>query len=437
MGRRAKWLQMIGLVVVSVPGAAQPSQSSAIDRADWLAGCWEMRAPNRVTMEMWMPPSGGMMLGASRTVIGSSTREYEQIRLHAAGDTLVYTALPSGQREAAFRSTTVSSTTLVFENPAHDFPRKITYRRVGADSLVARVEGPGPNNTTRGFDVRMRRASCMEKPAPPAPPDTVTIDADQSPDGKLMAVVRGVAPNWDVFVMYADGSGPRRLTDHAAIDYQPAWSPDGHRIAFVSVRDGHQEIYTVRPDGSDLMQLTRGSAHNSEPAWSPDGKAIAFRSERDGKPQIYLMQADGSGQRALTRDSAGAAAPAWSPDGRRLLFTSSRTGRSEVWIMNADGTGQTQLTSTAQGHSGLPSWSRDGSTIAFWSTRDGNDEVYVMRADGSDARNVSRNPARDTPVGWTRDGAYILFRSTRDRVANDIYRMKPDGSEITRVTVTR
>jgi len=119
-----------------------------------------------------MPPSGGMMLGASRTTAGAATREFEQLRLTAAGDTLVYTALPSRQHEASFRSTSVSATALVFENPAHDFPRTITYRRVGADSIVARVEGPGPNNTTRGFDIRMRRASCTELPAPPAPPDT-------------------------------------------------------------------------------------------------------------------------------------------------------------------------------------------------------------------------------------------------------------------------
>jgi Tol biopolymer transport system component len=85
----------------------------------------------------------------------------------------------------------------------------------------------------------------------------------------------------------------------------------------------------------------------------------------------------------------------------------------------------------------LPFWSPNGSMIAFWSTRDGNDEVYVMGADGSNPKNISRNPSRDTPVGWTRDGAYILFRSTRDRAANDIYRMKPDGSDVTRVTVTR
>jgi hypothetical protein len=213
------FLQMVGAVVTVAPVGAQPGQANAIDRAGWLAGCWEQRAPNRLTMEMWMPPSGGMMLGASRTTVGGMTREYEQLRLHAAGDTLVYTALPSGQREAAFRSTSVSATTLVFENPAHDFPAKITYRRVGEDTVVARVEGPGPSNTTRGFDIRMRRASCTEPPAPPPAPDTVTIDADQSPDGARLAVVRGVAF--------------RSTRDRAAND-----------------------IYRLKPDGSEVTRVT-------------------------------------------------------------------------------------------------------------------------------------------------------------------------------------
>jgi dipeptidyl aminopeptidase/acylaminoacyl peptidase len=377
------------LAVAVGPAAGQPA--SSIDRAAWLAGCWELRATNRLTMEMWMPPFGGMMMGASRTTIGGVSREFEHLRLSARGDTLIYTAVPSGQRETDFRSTLVSADRIVFENRAHDFPQVIIYRRAGADSVIARIEGPGANNAVRGIDFPMRRVSCTDRIAPPPPPDTAIIDADLSPDGQTLLVVRNALNNWDVFAQRPDGGNVRRLTDHTAVDYQAVWSPDGSRIAFASVRDGHQEIYTMMPDGSALTRLTTGTAHNSEPAWSPDGRSIAFRSERDGRPQVWVMSADGSAQRALTRDSAGAASPAWSPDGRM---------------------------------------------VAFWSTRDGNDEVYVMSADGSNARNITRSSARDTPLAWTRDGD-LLFRSTRDRAASDIYRMKPDGSSISRVTTTR
>lgn len=109
------------------------------------------------------------MFGASRTVIGGAVRESEFLRMAARGDTIVYTAIPSGQRETDFRSTAVGSAEMVFENRAHDFPQVIRYRKSAADSVVARIEGPGPNNTTRGVDFPMRRVSCTEIPAP-APP---------------------------------------------------------------------------------------------------------------------------------------------------------------------------------------------------------------------------------------------------------------------------
>jgi hypothetical protein len=151
--------------------ATAGAQGNDVGRAAWLAGCWELRTARRVVLEMWMPPAGDLMLGASRTVVaGGAAREFEHLRLRARGDTLIYTAIPSAQRETEFRSTSVTSNMMVFENPAHDFPRKIIYRRLAPDSVVARVEGPGPNGTTRGSDFPYRRVSCTEPSAAPAAP---------------------------------------------------------------------------------------------------------------------------------------------------------------------------------------------------------------------------------------------------------------------------
>ena len=80
-------------------------------------------------------------------------------RIRAEGGKLVYTALPSGQKEASFTSAQVTDSSLTFENPAHDFPQRIIYRRRGVDALVARIEGPGPNGP-RGIDFPMNRVSC-------------------------------------------------------------------------------------------------------------------------------------------------------------------------------------------------------------------------------------------------------------------------------------
>lgn len=424
-------LSIIASLFIPVVVAAQ---ESPLARATWLAGCWELRASNRVTREMWMPPLGDLMLGASRTTVGATTSEFEQLRLTVDGDRLVYTSLPSRQREASFTSITLSDTLLVFENPAHDFPQRIAYRRRGSDSLLASIEGPGPNGTRR-VSFPMRRADCLTA-TPPAPPDTVIITADLSADGKRLLVARGVAPDIDLYLHEDGGPVARRLTALPNFDYQPRWSPDGQRIAFAAVRDRQQQVYMMRADGTELTALTSGS-QNSEPAWSPDGRMIAFRSERGGNPDIFVMHADGSGQRAVTTDSRAETNPAWSPDGRQLLFTAPVSGHAEIHIVNLDGSGARQLTQTPIGHSRIAFFSPDGTRILFGTNRDGNDEVYVMAADGSGARNVTNHQASEFPVGWSRDGAEILFVSTRDRAARDVYQMKPDGSAVVRLTSTR
>lgn len=108
---------------------------------------------------MWMPPDGGLMLGASRTVAGGIIRETERLVLRERAGGIVYVADPSGQSETVFTSTAVSGSGFTVENLAHDFPQRIIYRRVGLDSLVARIEGTGPSGT-RGIDFPLRRVPC-------------------------------------------------------------------------------------------------------------------------------------------------------------------------------------------------------------------------------------------------------------------------------------
>lgn len=147
------------LTLMMFPVAAS-AQAELLRQAGWLGGCWESRSGTRVTHEFWMPAAGDLMVGGGRTLVGEAARAFEHLRLHAREGRLTYTAIPSGQAETAFTSTVVSDTLLVFENLQHDFPQRIAYRRVGSDSLVARVEGPGPDGSTRGFDVRMARMGC-------------------------------------------------------------------------------------------------------------------------------------------------------------------------------------------------------------------------------------------------------------------------------------
>lgn len=158
----------IGSLIVFLAGALQalvqaqePEPESGIDVAGWLAGCWELRRGETVTLEIWMPPEGGAMLGMSRTVQAGTLRDWEQLMLREDGDRLLYVAWPQGQGETGFTSTVLTDSGFTVENLAHDFPQRIIYRRVGADSLVSRIEGPGTSGV-RGFEFPMRRIACAQ-----------------------------------------------------------------------------------------------------------------------------------------------------------------------------------------------------------------------------------------------------------------------------------
>lgn len=145
--------------VLLISTAGSIVAQSPLDRIAWLGGCWQAGDDGSTTIEMWLPPDGGLMVGASRTVANGRARGWEHLRLRADGEQLVYTAIPSGQTETDFRSTVVSDSSFTVENLEHDFPQRITYRRADPDAMTARIEGPGPDGP-RGFDISFQRVAC-------------------------------------------------------------------------------------------------------------------------------------------------------------------------------------------------------------------------------------------------------------------------------------
>lgn len=154
-----KAILVTSLFLASLAHGASAQASNDVARLGWIAGCWEQRSGTRVSHEQWMPPLGGMMMGMNRTVAGNVVRSWEQLRIEVLNGKAAYVSQPSGQALASFTATQVSDTLAVFENPQHDFPTKIIYRKAGADSLLARIEGP-QGGTTRGIDFPMKRVRC-------------------------------------------------------------------------------------------------------------------------------------------------------------------------------------------------------------------------------------------------------------------------------------
>ncbi|MDT9002277.1 DUF6265 family protein [Paucibacter sp. APW11] len=142
------------------------AEPADLQRLSWLAGCWAQGAGEPGSVEHWLPPAGGLMLGLSRIVRQGRTIEYEFLSIHLdAEGRAVYTARPSGQPAASFTATTLDEGAVSFENPAHDFPQRISYRAEGADALLARIEGR-LKGVERQRDFPMRRVSCDQALAP-------------------------------------------------------------------------------------------------------------------------------------------------------------------------------------------------------------------------------------------------------------------------------
>jgi len=162
------------LVLAGAPAASQPAASSAVSAsapvpaaADplaalaWLAGCWQPEAGEAGSAEQWMAPAGGVMLGMARTIKAGRVVDHEFLQIRRQPDGLLaYIALPLGQRLTTFTQKSLTPAEVVFENPSHDFPQRVIYRRIDADRVLARIEGSRPGGTERGINFPLRRGPC-------------------------------------------------------------------------------------------------------------------------------------------------------------------------------------------------------------------------------------------------------------------------------------
>ncbi len=157
----------------------------------------------------------------------------------------------------------------------------------------------------------------------------------------------------DIYTMDLDGSNVKQLTDELGYDGGPFFSADGTKIIYRKtkfqseeekqdykrllkqglIRPGQLEIWVMDADGSNKRQVTDNGAANFAPYFFPDGERILFCSNlADPKGRnfdIYMINLDGTGLERVTYFDAFDGFPIFSPDGKKLVFCSNRNNELE------------------------------------------------------------------------------------------------------------
>lgn len=159
--RRHRVAAIAGLLLActpTVPAHADTASCSRLKALAWLLGTWRAESRDASITERWTAASDLTYegRGVTRSRTDGSIRDSEDLRIVAMGDGVFYVAkVAHNERPVAFRLTSCGDGQLVFENAAHDFPRRIEYRRMGEDRFEAHVS----DGASRGFRLEFSRSA--------------------------------------------------------------------------------------------------------------------------------------------------------------------------------------------------------------------------------------------------------------------------------------
>src|SRR2546421_1011021 len=233
-----------------------------------------------------------------------------------------------------------------------------------------------------------------------------------SPDGRYFAIAAKHKDRDDLVILDVKRDREvRRIAIPLNGLTTPAWSPDGKQLVFTGYDGGLSDLFIVNADGSDLRRLTNDKYADLQPAWSPDGKTIAFATDRGpatdfsqlrfGNMRIGLYHLDDSSIELLPHTEHGKNInPVWAPDGRSIAFVSDRSGISDVYLYDFGDHNLYQLTDVFTGVTGITplspalSWARQADRLAFAYYEDGDYNVYGVDNPSS----LRRQPYQDSPT---------------------------------------
>lgn len=235
------------------------------------------------------------------------------------------------------------------------------------------------------------------------------VELDFRASGKKRRYTWDYDEYYDIFSAQRDGSSLKRLTTAPGYDAEGAYSPDGKKIVFCSLRDAYPadklspedrkrletnpgyfgEIYLMNADGSDQRRLTNWPGYDGGPFFSPDGERIIWRhfSESGMLADIYTMRLDGSDIRRLTDFGSMSWAPYFHPSDEYIIFHSNKYGPTncELFIVDTCGEKEPIRVTFNNVFDGLPVFSPDGKKLAWTSGRSPTGESQIFLSDWNHA----------------------------------------------------
>ncbi len=159
----------------------------------------------------------------------------------------------------------------------------------------------------------------------------LNTSAAVSPDGRRVAMILSKSGSPDLYVVDADGSNLKQLTQTPEDESSPCWSPDGRWICFAAKKNERRALWKISPEGGTPVHIsTAGVSNPSEPDWSPDGKWIIFTSQMGGF-QICVVKASGEGSATPLTEGEDAS---WAPNSRTVVFVRGTRGNRQLAVMD-------------------------------------------------------------------------------------------------------
>ena len=203
---------------------------------------------------------------------------------------------------------------------------------------------------------------------------------------------------------------------HAILDNGPSFTPDGKQVVFHSYREGAGELWLMNADGSGLKKLTEGDNHDRWPSVSADGKKVAFISRRDGNWDVYSVNIDGTDLTQVTKTPGNELGASFSPDGKQIAFGQMIKDEGlALVIANADGSHAKRLSKGAS----WPLWNAATNKIVYgkWGDDLG---TYIYDPVSDKETLVVDSKKQPGSASWSPDGQWLYVNHT---VGNNKYSM--------------